>query len=199
MPLEAGERAAAIVMRLGKLRLDRDGPIEARDRVFVALEGVQRRAAIAPVGRGVWRERQRPLVARHRLGMAVKIEQHVGAAAMGIGKIRLLGDQAVERRQRFVVAAEPMQRHAEQFVGAGIGRIGSERLLNDRDRLRKVAALAQRDRLLHQSCGLSTRHCADRDRGWEACLRGTKATSTGYGNGLPDRSMAARSASQRSP
>jgi hypothetical protein len=91
--------------------------------------------------------------------MAAEVEQHIAAAAMGIGKIRLLGDRAIERGQCLVMAAEPVERHAEQFMRAGICRIDSERFLNDVDRFCKAAALAESDGFLHQSCGLNVRHC----------------------------------------
>ncbi len=127
--------------RIGVGRITPQHRLEARDRLGVSVERLQRDAAVEMRAAVARPDRQRLLIGRDRIGVAAEAREREPAVEMQLGVRRIRRQQRVILRQRFI---EPAQ-HGERIgaIGQDIGRawLKRERRLEQPQRRRRIATL----------------------------------------------------------
>ena len=139
---EVLERIAAVDVRLGDVGAADDRLVETRQRLGVAAERLQQRAAVEPVGRRGRVERQRAVETFQRLVGKAGIDQDIGAVAVRVGEIGVERDGPVEILDRLQPVALAVQRLAEQIVHARLRRPKLDGAAGERDALLELPLLA---------------------------------------------------------
>ena len=141
--LELGVDVAQIVVRVGKARINRQGPMKAADCLLVAARCME---AAAEIDVCVHQAR----VARQGVGilndggiMTTEVPIRVAQAEVDDCRFRRDGEGRLVMRQGSLEPAEALQCEPEILVGLGIFRIDRKRLFVLNDRLRDVAARAE--------------------------------------------------------
>ena len=102
-----------VIERGGVVRRERKCTLEIRDRRFDPTE-LQKHAAATVEGidvTAIGGERQ--VIARQRLLVTPKLDEHIAAVEVRFGKVRLQRNGPVVAADRVVMAAELMQRRAQ--------------------------------------------------------------------------------------
>ena len=109
------EEIAQRGLRLGRLRVERDGPPIGCDRLAMQALPTQRQAEIAP-GRGVVSQGGRQAQACGRLGEAIEAQQQLAERVVRSGFPRIEADGAAKGGKRSRQPSRLDQRHAA-FAG----------------------------------------------------------------------------------
>ena len=113
---------AFVPVRFGEIGSERDGPIEALDRLLGPIEVAQRVASIDPGIDIIGRCLERPVIIGKRVGRAVELDQRVAAIVIALVVIGLECEGTIAHVQRLAVPA-----HFAQRVAAIAMRLGEIR------------------------------------------------------------------------